>query len=358
MPRVAVVGTGFGSRVHVPALRAAGFDVVALVGQDRDRTARRAQRLGVPNGCSGLGEAFTLELDAVTIATPPDKHETLTLEALAAGVHVLCEKPFAVDVEQAERMHAAAASAGLVGLVAHEFRFAPDRALVARLIADGGIGTPRLATLLQLISLVADRSTPVPSWWYDDTRGGGWLLASGSHTVDQVRHWLGDVAQVQSGSLLHRGDDADDSFTAQLTMTSGCAVTLVQSATAWGPPGGVTRVVGDKGSVWIDGDAGVWLADAEHPDGRVMAKAPPVEPSDDPRHRFTHLELGPFTDLCRQFAVAVAGGGTGEAATFADGVATQRVLDDIRAATQSAAKRALGGPSGSSELDPPRLLRS
>ena len=330
MTRVAVVGTGFGCRVHVPALRAAGFDVVALVGQDRDRTARRAQRLDVPVACSGLGEALALELSAVTIATPPDTHALITFEALAAGVHVLCEKPFAVDLAQAETMCHAADAAGLVGLVAHEFRFAPDRALVARLVADGAIGTPRMATLVQQISLVADRSTPVPSWWYDETRGGGWLLASGSHVVDQVRYWLGEVAEVRSASLLHRGDDADDSFSAHLTMESGCDVTLVQSATAWGPPLAVTRVVGDEGTVWIDGDAAVRLADAAHPSGQLLAEGAVTEPSDDPRHRFTHLELGPFTDLCRQFAVAIDGCGTGQAATFADGVAAQRVLDQIR----------------------------
>ena len=148
--------------------------------------------------------------------------------------------------------------------------------------------------------------------------------------MDQVRHWLGEVADVRSGSLLHRADDADDSFTAHLTMESGCDVTLVQSATAWGPPIAVTRVVGDEGTVWIDGDAAVWLADAAHPSGQLLAARIGTEPSDDPRHRFTHLELGPFTDLCRQFAVAIAGGSTGAAATFADGVGTQRVLDQIR----------------------------
>jgi len=54
----AVVGTGFGARVHVPALRAAGFEVLALVGRDADRTARRAERLGIPNAPTSLGGAF------------------------------------------------------------------------------------------------------------------------------------------------------------------------------------------------------------------------------------------------------------------------------------------------------------
>jgi len=330
MTRVAVVGTGFGCRVHVPALRAAGFDVVALVGQDRERTARRAQRVDVGHVCGSLAEAIALGLDAVTIATPPDTHAVLTLEAVAAGLHVVCEKPFAIDAAEAEMMQRAAASAGVVGVVAHEFRFAPDRALVARLIAEGAIGTPRLATFVQMISLVADRNTPVPGWWYDESRGGGWVLASGSHAVDQVRHWLGDIATVNSASHLRRGDDADDSFTAHLTTASGCDVTIVQSAAAWGSAAGMTRIVGDIGTVWIDGGGGVWLADAEHPEGRVMAEAAAVEPSTDPAHRFTRLELGPFTELCRAFRAAIDGGSSGVAATFADGVATQRVLDQIR----------------------------
>ena len=67
----AVVGTGFGARVHVPALRAAGFDVIALVGRDPERTARRAQRLGIPHAPTSLVDALALPgVDAVTIAAP------------------------------------------------------------------------------------------------------------------------------------------------------------------------------------------------------------------------------------------------------------------------------------------------
>ena len=71
-----VVGTAFGGRVHVPALRAAGFDVVAVVGRDASRTAARADELGVPHGMTDLSAAIDL-VDApfaVTVATPPDAH--------------------------------------------------------------------------------------------------------------------------------------------------------------------------------------------------------------------------------------------------------------------------------------------
>src|SRR5450755_3264537 len=186
MTGAVVVGTGFGARVHVPALRAAGFDVIALVGRDGERTARRAGRLEVANACTSLADALALPgVDAVSIAAPPAAHAALAIEACAAGRHVICEKPFSIDAREAEAMVAAAERAGVTALVGHEFRWAPDRALAARAIADGLIGEPRMASLVQYVPLVADPDARVPDWWFDGERGGGWLGASGSHIVDQ-----------------------------------------------------------------------------------------------------------------------------------------------------------------------------
>src|SRR3984893_413648 len=104
-PGAVVVGTGFGSRVHVPALRAAGFTVEALVGTDPDRTARRADRLGIPNALTSFDAALGLSgVVAVTIATPPHSHARLSIDALRAEKHVVCEKPFALDIAEAAAM--------------------------------------------------------------------------------------------------------------------------------------------------------------------------------------------------------------------------------------------------------------
>ena len=137
------------------------------------------------------------DVHVVSIATPPHTHAPLAIEACRAGRHVLCEKPFALDALEAESMCAAAEHAGVVALVGHEFRWAPDRALAARALAGGAIGEPRLATLVQYVPLVADPDARVPEWWFDETRGGGWLGASGSHIVDQVRTWFGEIASVE-----------------------------------------------------------------------------------------------------------------------------------------------------------------
>ena len=95
-----VVGTGFGVLTHLRALRGAGFEVHALVGRNPEKTAQRAQKVGVPHACTSLAEALALPgVDAVTVATPPHTHASIVLEAIALGKHVLCEKPFARNAE-------------------------------------------------------------------------------------------------------------------------------------------------------------------------------------------------------------------------------------------------------------------
>jgi predicted dehydrogenase len=334
------VGTGFGVRVHVPALRAAGFEVVALVGQDPDRTARRAARCEIEHAVTSLDDALALpRVEAVSIATPPDTHAPLAVAAVEAGRHVICEKPFALDAKEAEEMLATAARAGVTHLVGHEFRWAPERALLGRAIAAGEIGEPRFATVVQYVPLVADPEAKVPRWLFDVARGGGWLGASGSHMIDAVRVWLGEFASV-SGSLnlvSERAEVAEDSFTIRFALESGVDGVLQQTGATWGGMAGMTRVAGTRGTVWIDGQD-AWLADGEGERRlevpRELARADAPAPSDDPRHRFTHLELGPYIHLCDVLRAGVEGRPLHAAVpvpTFADGVACMRVLDAVRA---------------------------
>ena len=335
-----VVGTGFGARVHVPALRNAGFDVVALVGRDPEKTSRRAARAGVARACSSLAEALAIPgVDVVSIAAPPAEHGQLAIEAVDAGRHVICEKPFALDAVEARRMRDAASKAGVVALVGHEFRFAEDRATARDALASGAIGEPRLVSHVSFTPLLADPAAPTPGWWFDPARGGGWLGASGSHLVDQLRSWLGEFDEVSAGLSVvsDRKGVADDTFTVRFSLRSGVQGVLQQSAGSWGPPVNVTRVSGSEGSLWVEED-GVWV---ETPDGRRRVEvpeelrlAPPPEASDDPRHRFTHIELSPFTRLCEVFDDLIAGRPVrhpAPPATFHDGYAAMLVLDAMRA---------------------------
>ena len=96
-----VVGTGFGCRIHVPALRAAGFEVVGLVGANPGKTEKRAGQNGITAWFTDLDEAIAQTgAKVVTVATPPSTHAGATLKAVAHGCHVVCEKPFAFDAER------------------------------------------------------------------------------------------------------------------------------------------------------------------------------------------------------------------------------------------------------------------
>jgi predicted dehydrogenase len=344
MPTAVVVGTGFGGRVHVPALRAAGFDVGALVGQDAAKTKRRADRLGVPLACTSLTEALAAtRADAVTIATPPDTHAALAIEACEAGKHVICEKPFALDAKEAAAMLAAAEAAGVTHLVGHEFRWAPERALMARSIADGLIGEPRFFTIAHYVPLVADPEIRMPAWWFDAALGGGYLGASGSHLVDQLRVWFGEFESVSAAlpSVRARPGGAEDSFIVRITMRSGVGGVLQQTAASWAPSvTGLTMVAGTEGTLELSG--AVALSDRSGrrplrmPDDLMLPAS--LAASDDPREQFTYLELSPWTRLCEVLHAGVRGETPDTAVpipTFVDGVAEMVVLDAIRASAST-----------------------
>ena len=116
---------------------------------------------------------------------------------------------------------------------------------------------------------------------------------------------------------------------------------MQQTAAGWGPMRGLTTVAGTDGTVWIDGDQ-AWIADRDGsrlldvPDD--LAFAPGGAESDDPRHRFTHLELGPYTRLCECLRAAVGGVAyptTVAMPTFADGLAEMQVIDAVRASARA-----------------------
>lgn len=339
-PPALVVGTGFGCRVHVPALRAAGFEVAGLVGTDAERTSRRAAANGVPLTFTDLDEAIARTgAVAVTVATPPHTHAQLTVTALSRGCHVICEKPFAMDTVEARAMLDAANRAGVMHLVGNEFRWLPQRALVARAIADGLIGEPRFMTLSQYSALVAAPEAKMPRWWFDAEAGGGWLGASGSHIIDQVRTWLGEFDSLSSAlpTVSARQGVAEDSFVLRFRMANGAEGVVQQTAGAWGPSSTMTRVAGTQGTVWIEGSA-VWLADRngvrELATPPELELPPPPPASDDPRQRFSSFELGPYTRLCEALRAAVDGRAPTSAValpTFVDGLACMKVMDAVRA---------------------------
>jgi len=346
-----VVGTGFGVFTHLRALRKAGIEVRALVGRDPGKTRARADLLKVPRACTSLAEALEGGgVDIVTIATPPTTHCALVLEAVGAGKHVLCEKPFAMNLAEAQRMLAAAERAGVVHVLGVEFRFSTAHELLRRTIAAGAIGTPRQAIFAWLVPFLSHPAAETPKWWEDEAQGGGFLGAWGSHLIDQVRVTLGEFAAV-SASLQtlsgKTGMSADDTFSAQFRLANGLHGVFVESMAAPGDMFGIVRISGSDGAVWIEGVQGeeLWLADRTGSKRRVPVPPELVLPAPEP---FPHAELmqtayeqahafgtdlAPYTRLVERMKARIEGRSVADEpplATFRDGVAGQAVIDAMR----------------------------
>lgn len=252
-----VVGTGFGVLTHLRALRNAGFEIHALVGRNPQKTRERAEKFGVPHALTSLDEAIALPgVEVVTIATPPHTHAEIALAAIAAGKHVLCEKPFARNADEGRRMLEAAEQAGVVHLLGTEFRYATSQALLTRAVHEGLIGEPRLATFIMNVPVLADPKGEVPDWWSSVESGGGWLGAYASHIIDQVRATLGEIAGVSASLSLVSDRDwtAEDTYSVHFRTVSGCDGILQSTAGAWGPMDFITRISGSKGTVWLQGE--------------------------------------------------------------------------------------------------------
>jgi len=341
----AVVGTGFGVITHLRALRAAGFDVHALVGRNAEKAAARARLFDVAHSSNSLADALALPgVDVVSIATPPHTHAEIALASIAAGKHVMCEKPFAADAAEARTMLAAAEGAGVVHQLGTEFRFATGQAHLTRAIRQGVIGTPRLAVFMLQIPSLADARAELPEWWQHESEGGGWLGAYGSHVVDQIRITLGEFDGVSASlqTLAPRTMTADDTYNVHFRLASGVEGIMHSSCAVGGQFLATTKISGSEGSAWLQGDD-LWIDTGTGPrqldtpdDLRNSAPIPPpaelLHTTYDMWHS-TGLDLSPYTQLFTVFRDRIQGQAVAPdpaAATFADGVAGQAVLDAIR----------------------------
>ena len=257
------------------ALKGAGVEIKAFVGRDPEKTAQRAEYAGIPVALTSIDEALALPgVDLVCITTPPHTHLEIVKAAFAAGKHVVCEKAFAGNAEQASEMAALARESGLVHALGHEHRFDPFHSTIRSVVQEGLIGEPRLVTMILNMGLFADPNTVVPAWWGDRDQGGGWLGAHGIHMLDAARFYLGCNFTGLSASLdtiSPHGWSAEDSATIHFRAENGASGVIQTSISDMGDPLIVTRIAGTKGAVRIQ-DGEVYLTDA---DGERKLDYPP-----------------------------------------------------------------------------------
>lgn len=213
--RVGIVGSGFGVKVHLPAFAAhSRFEVVALASPNR--AVDIARERGIPHAFISCADMLAgCELDAVSIAAPPFTHYDDVLAASAARKHILCEKPFALTVAQAEAMRDAGKAAGTACGVAHEFRWIPERVAIKELIVNGHLDPLREIEITQLAGWLRASGDRPRGWWFERQRGGGLAGALLSHIIDSAT-WLAGRPPVSSTGFIRtanpRRTDSDGSF--------------------------------------------------------------------------------------------------------------------------------------------------
>jgi predicted dehydrogenase len=191
--RAGVVGTGFIGVVHVEALRRLGVEVLGVVGSSPERAAEKARQSGLPDPYPSFEALLDDDrVDVVHITSPNDLHFDQAKAALAAGKHVVCEKPLAMDSAQTGELLALARRSGLVHAVNFNIRFYPQCQEAAARVAAGELGDVHLVTGTYLQDWLLYETDW--NWRLDPDRGGS-LRAVG----DIGSHWL-DLMMFVTGS--------------------------------------------------------------------------------------------------------------------------------------------------------------
>jgi predicted dehydrogenase len=196
--RVGVIGTSWWTDLmYVPSLTShPRAKVTAVCGRDRGRAQAIADKLEGARVFADYREMLAAEIcDAVAIVTPDDLHCDMALAAIGAGKHVLCEKPLACTAADARRMQQAATAAGVKNMVLFTWRWQPHWRYVKRLIDEGYIGHCWHAEFRFLNSAALGGRY---QWRFDGARANGIVGDLGSHMIDFVRWYLGDIASVRA----------------------------------------------------------------------------------------------------------------------------------------------------------------
>jgi predicted dehydrogenase len=354
---IGIIGTGFARNVQMPAFAACeGAEIVSVASGSAENARAAADEFGVGHHTANWCETVAHPgVDLVCITTPPVLHREMVLFSLEQGKHVLAEKPVAMNVAEAEEMVAAADGRGVLALIDHELRFQPGRLTARAMVREGAIGRVRHARYMFQAPHRGDPDLPW-NWWSDIEQGGGALGAINSHIIDSFHYFLDtDVASVfcqlhtQIKERRHPSGEmwavtSDDQANMIVRFADGeltdDATGLVSVSMTEGP-GYINRIelFGSEGSIRIEHRGELFTAkrgDADWTE-RDVELTPAIDGVPD-----TGFSRG-FNAFAPKIVEAIREGRTSieHAATFADGVRVQRILDAARESSENGTRTLL-----------------
>ena len=216
--RWGILGTARINRRVIPAMRLARrSELLAVASRDRARAERYAAEWSIPRGVAGYQSLLDdASIDAIYIPLPNTDHVPWTLAAIAAGKHVLCEKPLALEPADVDRVTAAAAAAGVIVEEGFMYRHEPLTARVIALLSDGAVGSVRAVVSGFTFAL----ESPV-NIRLDHSLGGGALWDVGSYPVTYTQLIAGHEPKMVAGSALWHASGVDEEFTGLLRFDPG-----------------------------------------------------------------------------------------------------------------------------------------
>lgn len=262
--RIGLVGYGMMGRAHAyaytaaPVMRALPVRPVlqVLSGRDRENVSRAAAAYGFAEWTQDWREVVERDdVDVVDICTPPGTHAEIATAAAHAGKAVICEKPLALDYEEAARAVQAVRTAGVPNAVGFNYRRLPAVSLMKKMVDDGAVGKIRLVRATWLSDEFVDPAIPF-DWRFDRDMGGTTIADLGSHLVDMTTWMAGPIAETSAQSETFtrqrssREVTVDDASSALVRFESGARGVFEMARTAVRRPCDFTvEVNGDLGTL-------------------------------------------------------------------------------------------------------------
>ncbi|MGF2949325.1 Gfo/Idh/MocA family protein [Microbacterium alcoholitolerans] len=268
-----IIGAGTIATLHAEAIRAAGHRVAAVCDVRPQAAERLAAQYGADTSTDHRALLADAAIDGVIITAPHALHAPLALDALAAGKHVLLEKPIATTHADAVALTDAAAAASVTLAVGHVLHFIPSHIAARALLRAGAIGDIRLVVERRASDYARGSR---PEWFFDPVvAGGGIVLNVGTHAIDRIQ-WFADarISRVSGVVSARPGSEVETDAAALFELEGGAHASLTVTGTGLGFVEQVA-VIGDLGALTVDREAGVQV----FVDGKRTAHVP-VQPNE------------------------------------------------------------------------------
>jgi predicted dehydrogenase len=337
---VAIIGTGWGANVHLPVFKKCpDIDVIAVCSAREEKANEVARQYNIQYAFSDYNQLLNLrDLDLVSIVTPPYLHHQITMTALNAGKHVLCEKPMAFDINEAKEMYCLASDLNRIHMIDFEGRFFPARMKMKELIEQDYLGQLHQIHISRFVWGFG--TAPVNrdwNWFSEQSKGGGALQAAGSHYIDALRWWFGELDSVCAEfdtvikerrhpvSGVMRNVETEDAFTFIGRFQNGGMATVTLHSVSWQGSGERFEAYGSKGTLIIDSKGNVWSGKKDLGDIEII----PLSEKPAPYGIEDRRELKAFAVITEKLVQGILEGKT-VSPNFYDGMKCQQIMDAIR----------------------------